>query len=401
MLRKLLQTVHPSEFFWFAPFLCIGLMAFSLLRPLPGFPAPAPSRIVVDAQGVKVPIAEPFLGIMPIAQGARVGDYLSNTRAPDTVYHAGGPGDRGWFEHDLVSKVYPDVLREDHYWDLIKGRWADRQRSEIEYLMTYHAGAYLSGGRNCCGTASLLRRIGFPVLYESHTNDWYEIDSSRAIVENALLGNPDRANTLIARYKQGFAEIESELQPGTLKYYPRVAEIGTSLTNLRYINEMSVTSGGQIYFAPAGMVNVSTRRVGGEDAERVLTSDPDIILLMAWRLFWPSHYESPQEFMHDPRWQGLKAVRERRVYHVPGYGGPGGMILRPIYERWLAELAHPERMKPLVRHLLRERFLSEFNYRLTDDQIDDVLNIEENRGSAGDERFEKNYQANNEHGSTK
>lgn len=49
-------------------------------------------------------------------------------------------------------------------------------------------------------------------------------------------------------------------------------------------------------------------------------------------------------------------------------------------------------MKPRVRQLLRDRFLSEFDYRLSDDQIDDILNVEENRGLPGMDRFERNYQ---------
>jgi hypothetical protein len=36
----------------------------------------------------------------------------------------------------------------------------------------------------------------------------------------------------------------------------------------------------------------------------------------------------------------------------------------------------------------------EFGYRLTDDQIDVLLWMEENKGSAGYERFSRNYVAN-------
>jgi hypothetical protein len=50
-------------------------------------------------------------------------------------------------------------------------------------------------------------------------------------------------------------------------------------------------------------------------------------------------------------------------------------------------------MKPRVRQLLRERFITEFNYHLSDDQIDEILNVDENRGLPEANRFEHRPQA--------
>jgi hypothetical protein len=45
--------------------------------------------------------------------------------------------------------------------------------------------------------------------------------------------------------------------------------------------------------------------------------------------------------------------------------------------------------------------MSEFGYRLSDEQIDTMLNVDENSGSAGAERFTRDYQHSNESGASK
>ncbi len=148
----------------------------------------------------------------------------------------------------------------------------------------------------------------------------------------------------------------------------------------------------RIYLPPAGVVNAAGPVPQNPDVERILVMDPDMIFLMG-------HGQSPQEFAADPRWRGLKAVVDNRVYRMPGdpHGGGGlaGLHFQPLWVRWMAEIAHPDRLQPRLREVLRERFESEFGYRLSDEQIDQFLHIDENIGAAGYARFTKNYQASN------
>lgn len=402
----MIKGIYAREFVWLISFICVALMVISLLRPLPQFPAHAHSRIVIDGAGEKVPVEEPFRGIVLTWGAWGVGGYLQNTRAPQTVMNAGGPLVRKWFgERDLMSKVFPQVLNDDKYWDPANGDWAQRAKSEVEGLMRYDAGAYLGNGGNY-GMVPVLRRIGLPAVSLAWNNNdpsktWDDVCYSSARVETSLIGHPQLGEALIARYKLAFADIRSELQPETLPYQPRVLMMGSSWKDRGYFYLKSVKNSYQIYFPPAGILNASKDLSGDrQDAERILSMDPDMIFLTGSRdSLWPT--ENPQQFLHDPRWQGLKAVRARRVYRVPGGGGLGGLIFQPIYNRWMAEVAHPDRMQPRVRQILRDRFVTEFNYRLSDDQIDKILNVEENRGLPGTERFERNYQDNKEQESTK
>ena len=393
-LRNLFKAGLSRELTWVAPFLCIGLIVSSMLRPPQQFAAPEHSRTVVSADGVRVQIGEPFRGIVLTWGAWGVGGYLQNTRAPETVLVAGGPLARKWFdERDLMSKVYPQVLQEDRFWDLQHGDWSQKAKAEIERLLTYDAGVYLGNGGEF-GMVTNLRRVGLPALSLIwHDKNWDEACYSTARVETSLIGHPELGEARIARYKQEFADIKQELQPESLPHHPRALMMGSSLQNWRYFYFKSVKNDYQIYFPPAGVINASEGYPAERlDAERILAMDPDMIFLTGMRgTPWPT--ENPQEFLHDPRWRGLKAVRERRVYRMPGGGGLGGLLYQPTYDRWMAEVAHRGRMKPRARQLLRDRFMTEFNYRLSENQIDNVLNVEENRGLPGMDRFERDYQA--------
>ena len=89
----------------------------------------------------------------------------------------------------------------------------------------------------------------------------------------------------------------------------------------------------------------------------------------------------------------MRAVRENRVYQglrsLRGSLEPlYGLDFRPLWARWTAELAHPNRLSSSrLRDLVRDHFLESYGYRLSDDEIDDLLRIDENRASAGYARF--------------
>ncbi|MGD0657744.1 MAG: ABC transporter substrate-binding protein [Syntrophorhabdales bacterium] len=388
------MTAHPREFVWFAPFLCIGLMAVSLLRPLPHFPVPPHSRTVVDGGGTPVQIALPFRGTA-LTWGVNVAEYLEDTHAPETLLKAGGPFfDRPWFAKQVASRIYPQVLKRDSIWDASGVSHSRGSNAEIETHFAFDPGAYLGAA---WGAVPLMRRVGIPALYvAAHTKNWDEYIFSFARVATALIGQPGRGEVLIARYRQAYVDLDQELHASSLTSRPRVLIMGSSRRNRGWLPLKSIKNSYQIYLPPAGVANGSEGWTGEQqDAERILAMDPDIIFLVG-RSDDSRPAQSPQEFMRDPRWRGLKAVHEKRVYRMPGTGpgGLAGLIFQPIWVRWMAEIAHPDGMEPRTRHVLRERLMIEFGYRLTDDQIDVLLWMEENKGSAGYERFSRNYVAN-------
>lgn len=369
------------------------MILLSMLRPPPTVPLSTNGRMVISADGVQVPIEEPFRGVAFTWGAWGVSGYLENTREPDTVLVAGGHRQRENFgRYGLMHKVYPQIFRENHFWDLKYGELSLMAKTGIEPLLAYNAGVYLANGGNY-GMGPTLRQAGLPAIYLSwRSKNWDEVGYQAARVENALIGHPELGEALIKRFQEANKELAQELHPEALLHRPLMLMMGCSAKNWSYFYVKSYRNDYRIYYPLAGVENASSPEYTGEspDAERILEMDPDIIFLTGSRDF-PNTGESPQEFMHDPRWRDLKAVKERRVYRMFGGGGLGGLIFQPLYNRFMAEIAHPDILQPKLRQLLRDRILTEFNYRLSDDEIDEMLNVDENAGSAGAERFTRSY----------
>jgi ABC-type Fe3+-hydroxamate transport system substrate-binding protein len=385
--RSASKLVCLRELIWFAPFLCMALMALGLLRTLPSLPPPAHSRTVVDAGGTQVQIALPFRGVV-LTWASHPSQYLATTRAPETILIAGGPtqvSNRTTFAGSVMSWVYPQVLSQDKFWDLRNLLRSRGPYAEIEAVFSYDAGAYI-GVQG--GPMPLIRHVGMPALYtdrlKERNNDEEIFTQTRVL--SALVGQPERGEALIAQYRQAYADLEQELQPASITNKLRFLTLESSRNNRKYLKLGNCSN--DINVRRAGLICVSQGFTGAArrtDGERVLAMDPDIIF----------QWESPEVFMSDSRWCGLKAVRERRVYHLPGHdSAPPVIFLGPLFWiRWMAEIAYPERMQPKLRQLLREGFMREFGYRVSDDQLDWQLYVKDNSVSAGYERFARDYQA--------
>lgn len=379
------------EAIWLLPFIMIGIIMICLTRPSPVALSPTGVRKISSADGKVISVDEPFRGVVLTWGAWTVGDYLQHTRAPETVLVAGGQRERKWSrKYDLMGRIFPQILNDTH-WDLINGDSDLRSKTEIETLLTYNPGAYL-GNDGHYGMIPILRSVGMPAFYTYwNSKSWDEARYSTARTETMLVGHPEFGEALIARYKQANDDLDRELRTVALASRPRALMLGSSLHDWSYFYIKSVLNDYQTYFLRAGVENASQGLSGEhQDSERIIAMDPDIIFLTGSRDF-PLRGESPQEFMRDPRWRDLKAVKEKRVYRMFGGGGLGGLIFQPLYDRFMAEIAHPDLLQPKLRQLLRDRILTEFNYRLSDDEIDEMLNVDENSGSAGAERFTRNY----------
>jgi ABC-type Fe3+-hydroxamate transport system substrate-binding protein len=390
MLRYLSKLFQPREALWLAPYLCIALIALGLLRPLPHFPVPAHSRTVKGSDGVSVQVAQPLRGIA-FAPPSVPDAYLEDTHSPELLVYVGVASGRKWFANGMMSWVYPEVLKNDSLWNAKLFRSTSNPFAEIETPLAYDPSVYLG-----CGSPVIqMRSVGLPVLTSGSTCGghqkllmcpgspvppvWFHYPEGPLFiplrVDADLIGHPELADPKISSYCESLDELQGELQPSTLAIRPRVLMVG------EYKGD----------FPRAGVIDVTAeRKIPGDDAERVLIMDPDMIFINGFNA-------SPREFMDDPRRQGLKAVRDRRVYKW----AHGGIAYKPAGIRWLAEIAHPERLQPKVRQLLRDRVVSEFGYRLSEEQIDLLLHVNENSSSMGTERFTRYDQTTSEQGSSK
>ncbi len=376
------MNAYRRDLSWVAPFACIGAAVLALLRPLPSFPPPAHSRIVVDAKGAEVAIPDPFPGVIPLYGWWGAGAYLETTHAPETLQKAGSASDRVAFAKGLMSLIYPHISTTDSYWD--------RKGKDVESILAADRGAVYLGAGGDFGPIPALRRAGLPALEVHRSSDSYPGEAlfTAARTEGAVIGQPERAEADIADYRQAFADGDHDLQAETLAHRPRVLWMSSSTRDRSWLRVMGVNIVSRTYCLHAGVDNAAEGHLGeGQDAERILAMDPDIIFLGK---------PSPKDFMDDSRWRGLRAVGNRRVYrgppHYPTFDG-WGFARNPADARWMAEIAHPDRLPPRTRRMLREHFDREFDYRLSDEQIDTLLHVDENQEQRGYERFTRAYGA--------
>ena len=285
-----------------------------------------------------------------------------------------------------MSWVYPEVLNNPRLWNDKLFRDTASPYTEVESLVAFNPSVYVG----CGGPPDLVRRVGLPVYNcgsaegaeaRAHVlalrrnvgcgsppnpgRTWYPegylFPGLRSYA--ALVGHPELAEQNIADYCEQIAQLREELR-GHAFSRPRVWAAGEEPGN----------------FYRAGVVNAEPRRFRGENPEELLAMDPDIIFLVIG---------TPREFNRDPRHQGLKAIRNRRVYRRPGdlEWWTTGVNFKPMETRWMAELAHPDALQPKLRQMLRARVIKEFGYRFSEEQLDLQLHVAENADSAYAERF--------------
>jgi len=355
--------------FWLISFAGLFLIALVLLRPDPVFPVPEHSHRVADAEGVMVDVPLPFRTV-----GSS--DFLETTHAPEVLVKAGGTRDRERFATGLMSHIYPDVLKNDALWNY---------SSDPETLLTEDNGVtYFSWF-----SAVNLRRLGLPILARS----WQPKNRDDLIftvlrVENKAMGEPERGEAFIRDYQQAFTDLLAELNPETLENRKHTLTLFSASRDWNRIGVVSDSAWTRFDDDRLGLVNAAApfaNKGRGQDAERILAMNPDILFVFG---------DTPDEFQGDPRWRGLKAVRDNRVYNclrtLRGSGeGLFGLDYRPLWARWMAEIAYPERLEPRLRSLVRAHYQKAYSYSLSDEELDNLLHINENSNAAGYERFLK------------
>ncbi|MGS0765018.1 ABC transporter substrate-binding protein [Syntrophomonas curvata] len=129
----------------------------------------------------------------------------------------------------------------------------------------------------------------------------------------------------------------------------------------------------------AGAINVSVdqplRHFGGKNSaslEQILQWDPDVILV--------NEPETAKYISGSFRWSPLKAVKESRVYQMPGgisrWGNAEG-VETPLAVMWTAHLLYPERFPDInIKQEAQDFYQKIFNYQVSGDMLDIILNGE-------------------------
>ncbi|MDR3261368.1 MAG: ABC transporter substrate-binding protein [Tannerella sp.] len=232
----------------------------------------------------------------------------------------------------------------------------------------------------------VFKQIGYSRLAVTHYNGndrtGNEIETLQLM--GKLTGKNERANRLIKKYSLNeFAAIK-ELIPET------VTPIRISVLVSSGSDGIWMPTGRNYYmlYIPEFLGAVNAARPGlfsrgMFNPEQIIEADPDIIFINSV----PGDGFFPATIYNKPEWQALRAVRQKKVYRIPVWSYLGGPAENALLLRWFAEIFYPERTPCLLRQKYREFYQEVYHYTLSDAEIDQSVFVEENRLSAGYERF--------------
>jgi iron complex transport system substrate-binding protein len=135
----------------------------------------------------------------------------------------------------------------------------------------------------------------------------------------------------------------------------------------------------------AGGQNVTRdfKFTGWGDVEQLLLADPGIILFG----FYPDDHTTMRQITDRPEFRPLRAVREGRIYRLPADTFMNEPVEDPLLLMWMAEVFYPDIMPRRLREEYKETYREVYHYAISDDEIDKAIYLEENRLSAGYDRF--------------
>jgi len=333
-------------------FLLVGLLAMG-----PNAEGVA-ARMVTDSAGRRVEVPDRIERVFPAGPPAMVFLYVL---APQRLigWTRGFRGD----EADYVAAPYRDLP--------VFGRLAGRGgTANLEALLAARPDLVFDYGSLAPTYTSLAERVqaqtGLPYLL---IDGRFDAIPSALRLFGGILGVEDRAERLAAYAEAALAEVDAilaQVPPGKrprvyLARGPEGLETGVRGS----INTEIIERAGGVNVAEApgqrGIVTVSI--------EQVLTWNPEVIVTWDERFY--------DRVWNDPLWQGVDAVRNRRVYLSPS--GPFGWIDRPpsinrlLGLRWLASVLYPDRFEGDLRAITRDFYNFFYHVELDDERLDALL----------------------------
>ncbi|ODU59089.1 MAG: hypothetical protein ABT02_11840 [Comamonadaceae bacterium SCN 68-20] len=269
----------------------------------------------------------------------------------------------------LLRRIYPALTRVES-----SGRGP---QLDPEVVMLRQPDAIFSWK----GRDGVLRALGLPQLVELQNSRDRQVESHLEwwFLFGDRLGRQDKARHLAERYAAKRATLERTLAGAD---HPAVLlivggrDVGYWLPSNHHYDER---------FAQLGARPLHKGFFGGKaNLENVLVLDPDVIFLDASAT---GDQLVPAQLYAQPEWQAVRAVRDKRVYRMPDLPRFSIPVEDPIRLQWLAEILYPEVIPPMARQEVMATVMAAYGYRMSEDDIDELLNLQANLASRGYPRF--------------
>jgi iron complex transport system substrate-binding protein len=249
----------------------------------------------------------------------------------------------------------------------------------VEALLALKPDAIFQWADRGNALVDVLDAVGLRTLGVKNTNAESDIDAW-VRMSGAVAGKVARADSIIRYMRGGNNRFDAMTVNIPAAQRPRVLML-TEYS--RQITPSGPASYGNLIIRRAGGINAATTD-GAVSIEQVLAWNPEVILLT------PFESKTPADLMRDPLWSRTPAARARRVYKLPfgltRWGGYGPES--PMFLAWLTSLLHPAQPGIALRDEMRSAYRTLYRFNATDADLDQVLQMNVNRASAGYARFQ-------------
>ncbi len=287
------------------------------------------------------------------------------------------PAARKSIEDGFLKRIYPEALTIRS--DIVRG---GQFNPNLESILELRPDLVIQWD-NPADLIKPLEGAGITVAGLTNSPPTQEGNERNLAIIGALLGKTERLETILGWQRRHLAAISAitatipdEEKPKAL-YFRAVQDslrpVGAGVYQDFWINLVGARN------AAGGLAGMQT----AVNVEQIAAWNPDIIFIGAF------DNGRPEDLLSNPALAGVAAVRNRRVYKLPhgGYRWDPGSHESHLTWLWTSMLVHPERFAFDLRAEMIDSYRFLYNHEPTQEEIDDILGMEMNRGMANYDRF--------------
>ena len=282
------------------------------------------------------------------------------------------PSARQSIQEGFLRRIFPEALSINA--DVTRGGMF---APNLESILTLRPDVVLQWTE----PADAIRAVegaGLTVVGLTNSPPTQRIHERNLAIVGEVIGRQKRVAELIRMQQEMQRRIEEAVAGLPASQKPRVLYLSGVRQSMRpagrdtYQNFWIGLTGGANVAAFAGM-NIAV------NLEQIIAWNPQVVFIGTF------DDATPDDIMRSPALAGVAAVRDRRVYKLPhgGYRWDPGSHESHLTWQWAVTLLHPERAHFDLRGSMRDVYMFLYRYKLTDADIDEILQVRLNGSMEG------------------
>ena len=195
-----------------------------------------------------------------------------------------------------------------------------------------------------------------------------------------ILNRQEKAQKLINYHKDTnkyLASKTKKLENIKRKKILYIRDSQLTVANGKSVNNIMIDMAGGVNVAK----DITTGTWSKVTMEQIIKWNPDIIILSNFDKFLPEDIYNNKFEGQD--WSKISAVKNKKVFKAPIgiYRWDAPSAETPLMIKWIAKVANPELFNDYnMRKDIKDFYLEFFNYELSDEQLNFILNSKVNKG---------------------